>query len=268
MHGKSSLLNLILNEERAIVTSIEGTTRDTIEEYIQIDGIPLKIIDTAGIRKAGDEVEQIGVEKAKKIAEKSDIIIAIFDVSRDLNEEDFDILENIKNKNSIIILNKIDLNNKINYEKIKEINKPIIKMSTKTGEGKEELFKEISKIFNFNEIANNGELIVSNNRHKYLIKNARKNIKICKESIEKNMPLDIISGAIREILEGLGEITGENVTEDIINEVIDKLKNSERPVIYAGSAIRTNGCYDEFLKLVNSFSLNDLSSASVTLNLL
>lgn len=220
--GKSSLLNLILNEERAIVTDIEGTTRDTIEEYISIEGIPLKIIDTAGIRNAKDEVEQIGVKKAKEIAEKSDIVLAIFDISRELNEEDIQILNIIKNKNSIIILNKIDLENKINYEKINELNKPIIEMSTKTGEGKEELYNEISKIFNFNEIANNGELIVSNNRHKYLIKSARKNIEICKDTINNNMPLDIISSVIKQILEDLGEITGESVTEDIINEIFSK----------------------------------------------
>ena len=114
MLGKSSLLNLILNEERAIVTDIEGTTRDTIEEFIQIDGIPLKIIDTAGIRKSADEVEKIGIKKAKELAEKSDIIIAIFDNSRELNDEDIEILNITKNKNSIIILNKIDLERKIN----------------------------------------------------------------------------------------------------------------------------------------------------------
>ena len=220
--GKSSLLNLILNEDRAIVTDIEGTTRDTIEEFIQIDGIPLKIIDTAGIRNSNDEVEKIGVKKAKELAEKSDIIIAIFDISRELNEEDFDILNIIKNKNSVIILNKIDLKNKINYEKIKELNKPIVEMSTKTGEGKEKLFEEISKIFKLNEIANDGEIIVSNQRHKYLIKNARKNIKLSEEAIENNMPIDIISTSIRQILEDLGEITGETVTEDIINEIFSK----------------------------------------------
>ena len=222
MHGKSSLLNLILNEERAIVTDIEGTTRDTIEEFIQIDGIPLKIIDTAGIRKSVDEVEKIGVKKAKELAEKSDIIIAIFDISRELNEEDIDILNIAKNKNSIIILNKIDLNSEIKYEKIKEINKPIIKMSAKTGEGKQELFDEISKIFKLNEIANDGEIIVSNQRHKYLIKNARKNVKLSIDAIKNNMPIDIISSSIRQILEDLGEITGETVTEDIISEIFSK----------------------------------------------
>jgi tRNA modification GTPase len=220
--GKSSLLNLILNEERAIVTDIEGTTRDTIEEYISIEGIPLKIIDTAGIRNAKDEVEQIGVKKAKEIAEKSDIILAIFDISRELNDEDISILNLIKNKNSIIILNKIDLNSKINYEKIKEINRPIIKMSTKTSEGKDELYSEITKIFKLNEIVNNGEIIVSNNRHKYLIKSARNNIQICKDTINNNMPLDIISTSIKQILSDLGEITGEEVTEDIINEIFSK----------------------------------------------
>ena len=220
--GKSSLLNLILNEERAIVTDVEGTTRDTIEEFIQIDGIPLKIIDTAGIRNASDEVEKIGVKKAKDLAEKSDIIIAIFDISRELTDEDIDILNIAKNKNSIIILNKIDLNNKINIQKIKEINKPIVEMSAKTGEGKNKLFEEISKMFKLNEIANDGEVIVSNQRHKYLIKNARKNVELSRDAIKNNMPIDIISSSIRQILEDLGEITGETVTEDIISEIFSK----------------------------------------------
>lgn len=220
--GKSSLLNLILNEERAIVTDIEGTTRDTIEEFIQIDGIPLKIIDTAGIRNARDEVEKIGVKKAKELAESADIIIAIFDSSRDLNEEDMDILNIAKNKNSIIILNKIDLSCKINTDKIKEINKPIIEMSAKTGEGKEELFHQISDIFKLKEIANNGELIISNQRHKSLIKNAINNVELSREAIKSNMPIDIISSSIRQILEDLGKITGETVTEDIINEIFSK----------------------------------------------
>ena len=220
--GKSSLLNLILNEERAIVTDIEGTTRDTIEEYIQINGIPLKIIDTAGIRNSKDKVEEIGVKKAKELAEKSDIILAIFDISRELNEEDLDILNIIKNRNSIIILNKIDLNRKVNLKEIKDSNKTIVEMSTKTGIGKDKLFEEISKIFNLNEIANDGEIIVSNQRHKFLIKNARKNVELSRDAIKNNMPIDIISSSIRQILEDLGEITGETVTEDIINEIFSK----------------------------------------------
>ena len=220
--GKSSLLNVILKEERAIVTDVEGTTRDTIEEYIQIDGIPLKIIDTAGIRNAKDEVEKIGVEKASKIAEESDIVIAIFDITRNLNEEDEKILELIKEKNAIIVLNKIDLKNEKNIKKIENTKKPIIKISTKTEEGIEDLYKEISKIYKLNEIANNGEIIISNNRHKKLIKNAIRNLNSARNTILVKMPIDIISGNLKEIIEELGKITGESVTEDVINEIFSK----------------------------------------------
>ena len=220
--GKSSLLNVILKEERAIVTDVEGTTRDTIEEYIQIDGIPLKIIDTAGIRNAKDEVEKIGVEKASKIAEESDIVIAIFDITRNLNEEDEKILELIKEKNAIIVLNKIDLKNEKNIKKIENTKKPIIKISTKTEEGIEDLYKEISKIYKLNEIANNGEIIISNNRHKKLIKNAIRNLDSARNTILVKMPIDIISGNLKEIIEELGKITGESVTEDVINEIFSK----------------------------------------------
>lgn len=220
--GKSSLLNVILKEERAIVTDIEGTTRDTIEEYIQIDGIPLKIIDTAGIRNARDEVEKIGVKKAIEIAKDSDIVIAIFDITRELNDEDEQILKLVKEKNAIIVLNKIDLNLNANINKIEEDNKPIVKISTKTKEGIEELYNKISEIYQLKEIANNGELIVSNNRHKKLIKNAKDNLKIAKQTIIDKMPIDIISGNLKEIIEELGKITGETVTEDVINEIFSK----------------------------------------------
>lgn len=220
--GKSSLLNVILKEERAIVTDIEGTTRDTIEEYIQIDGIPLKIIDTAGIRNARDEVEKIGVKKAIEIAKDSDIVIAIFDITRDLNDEDEEILKLVEEKNAIIVLNKIDLNDKKNIEKINKTNKPIVKISTKTKEGIDELYNKISEIYKLKEIANDGELIVSNNRHKKLIRNAKANLEMAKQTIVDKMPIDIISGNLKEIIEELGKITGETVTEDVINEIFSK----------------------------------------------
>ena len=156
--GKSSLLNLILNEERAIVTDIEGTTRDTIEEFISIDGVPLKIIDTAGIRETKDRVEEIGVEKALEIAKKSDIVIAIFDRSRELNEEDDKILQIIENKNSIILLNKSDLDRKIDISRFNNINKKVIEISTKTQEGIDELYKTISEMFKLKDIVSNGEI--------------------------------------------------------------------------------------------------------------
>ena len=220
--GKSSLLNVILNEERAIVTDIEGTTRDSIEEYIQIDGIPLKIIDTAGIRKANDEVEKIGVEKSIELAQKSDVIIAIFDINKELDEEDDKIIDLLVNKNAIIILNKTDLESKIDIKKLEDLNKPIVKISTKTREGIDRLYEEISKLFKLKEIANDGETIVSNARHKNIILNSRKNVDEAIKTIEENMPIDIISTCLKEVIEELGKITGETVTEDVISEIFSK----------------------------------------------
>ena len=220
--GKSSLLNVILNEERAIVTEYEGTTRDTIEEYINIDGVPLKIIDTAGIRDAKDEVEKIGVKKAIEIAKKSDIVIAIFDVTRELNKEDEEILELLKEKNAVIVLNKIDLEERKNLDKIKAVNKPIVEISTKTRKNIDKLYEEISKMLKLKEIANDGEVIVSNLRHKNLIINSRKNLEKAKETIKSSMPIDIISSYMKEIIEELGKITGETVTDDVIKEIFSK----------------------------------------------
>ncbi|MBR3697068.1 MAG: tRNA uridine-5-carboxymethylaminomethyl(34) synthesis GTPase MnmE [Clostridia bacterium] len=220
--GKSSLLNVILNEERAIVTDVEGTTRDTIEEYIQIDGVPLKLIDTAGIRDAKDEVEKIGIEKASQITKESDIIIAIFDITRNFNEEDDTIIELIKDKNSIIVLNKIDLNGDKNFSKLKNLNKPIIRISTKTREGIDNLYNEISKMYKLDKISSSGEIIVSNNRHKQIINNAINNLQEAKNTIQNNMPIDIISSYLKEILVELGKITGETVTEDVIKEIFSK----------------------------------------------
>ncbi len=220
--GKSSLLNIILNEERAIVTDIEGTTRDTIEEFISIEGVPLKIIDTAGIRNANDEVERIGVNKAKEIAKKSDIIIAIFDSNKRLTTEDREILDLLENRNAIILLNKIDLERKIDIKEIKKYNKPIVEISTKTRDGLDVLYEQISKMFKLNEIAIDGETIVSNERHKTIIINSRKNLDKARETIKNNMPIDIISTYLKEIIEELGKITGETVTEDVISEIFSK----------------------------------------------
>ena len=221
--GKSSLLNILLNEERAIVTSVEGTTRDTIEEYISINGIPLKIIDTAGIREASDEVEKIGVEKAKKIAKESDLIIGIFDISRKMNKEDYEILDILKNKNSIIVLNKIDLDeNNADLEKIKEVGKPVVQISTKTREGIDNLYKEIENLIETKEISSDNEIIVTNTRHKSLIIKAMDSVDKSLETIENKMPIDIIVVYVKDILENLGEITGETVTEDIIKEIFSK----------------------------------------------
>lgn len=224
MHGKSSLLNKILKEERAIVSEIEGTTRDTIEEFITIKGIPLKIIDTAGIRKTTDTIEKIGVKKALDIANDAELILAIFDNTKELNEEDFEILNLIKNKNSIILLNKIDLGKQVlqKNEKILKINKKIIKISTKNGIGIEELYNEIEDMYNIKGLETGEETIITNIRHKNQIEIAIRNIEEAKITIENNLPIDIISISIKQILEELGKITGENVSEDIINEIFSK----------------------------------------------
>ena len=220
--GKSSLLNAILKEDRAIVTEFEGTTRDTIEEFISVKGIPLKIIDTAGIRETDDVVEQIGVKKAKEIAEKSDVIIGIFDISRKINSEDSKILEIIKDKNGLILLNKIDLVENVDIKQFENFELPIIKISTKTGAGLEELYKVLENMYKINEISTDGELVVTNNRHKFLIKQAKLNLEKCRETILAGMPVDIISTYLKQILEELGKITGETVTDDVIKEIFSK----------------------------------------------
>ena len=222
--GKSSLLNAILKEDRAIVTDIAGTTRDTIEEFVTINGIPLNLVDTAGIREASDEVEKIGVEKSIKQAKDADLIIAIFDSSRDLTDEDLEILELIKNKKSIILLNKSDLNAKINENdsRFTDITDNIIKISALNKTGIDLLYEKISNMFNLNEINLDNDILITNIRHKNIISKSLDNVKKSKEALEMNLPIDIITIYIKNILEDLGEITGEVVTEDIINEIFSK----------------------------------------------
>ena len=221
--GKSSLLNLLLKEERAIVTEVEGTTRDTIEEFISVEGIPFKIIDTAGIRETDDTVEKIGVKKAIEIAKSSDLILAIFDISRELSEDDFNILNILSNKNSIIILNKIDKNIvKIDEKILEKYTNNIIKMSTLEGEGLEDLFKLMLNVIKTEEISSDNELITINSRHKELIKNAENSLEKAINTLNSGMPVDVISIYIKEILEELGKITGESVTEDVINNIFSR----------------------------------------------
>ena len=222
--GKSSLLNAILKEDRAIVTDIAGTTRDTIEEFVTINGVPLNLVDTAGIREASDEVEKIGVEKSIKQANDADLIIAIFDSSKDLEEEDIEILNLIKGKKSIILLNKSDLNSKINEndERFTSITENILKISALKKSGIDELYEKIAELFNLNEINLDNEILITNIRHKNIISKSLENVNKAKEALEINMPIDIITIYIKEILEDLGEITGEVVTEDIINEIFSK----------------------------------------------
>ena len=222
--GKSSLLNAILKEDRAIVTEYEGTTRDTIEEFVNIEGIPLKLIDTAGIRDAKDEVEKIGIAKSKEIAKDADLVIAIFDSSKELSEEDIEILNIIKNKKSIILLNKADLNSVLNENdaRFKNITENILKISALNGNGLEKLYSVIEKMFSLNEINIDNDVIITNLRHKNLICKAIENVKKARNTVKESMPIDIIAIFVKDILEDLGNITGEFVTDDIINEIFSK----------------------------------------------
>lgn len=222
--GKSSLLNTILKEERAIVSDIEGTTRDTIEENVNINGIPINLIDTAGIRDTDEKIEKIGVDRARKLAEKSDLIIAIFDISNEFNDEDKNIIEIIKNKNAIILLNKVDLvnENPDMENELTKINKPIFKISAKNNKGMDMLYTEIEKMFNLDKIELNDEIVITNERHKMQIVKAKENISNAIKSMKEKMPDDISAIYIKEALENLGEITGKNVTEDIINKIFKR----------------------------------------------
>ena len=221
--GKSSLLNAILKEDRAIVTEFEGTTRDTIEEFVNINGIPLKLIDTAGIRETKNEVEKIGIEKSIKFAKEADLSLVIIDSSKELTPEDNEILKIVNPNKTIIILNKNDLETKINEdtEKIKDF-KNIIKISALKQEGVEDLYKKISDLFNLNEINFDNDIVITNERHKNQIQKAIKNLDKAMKSLIENMPIDIVAIGLKDVLEDLGEITGEVATEEIINEIFSR----------------------------------------------
>lgn len=222
--GKSSLLNAILKEDRAIVTNIEGTTRDTIEEFVNINGIPLKLIDTAGIREAKDEVERIGIKKSKEIAKEADLIIAIFDSSKDFNKEDQEILDIAKSKKSIIILNKSDLENRVSADSeiFKDVKSNIISISALNKIGIEDIFEEITKLFNLNEINLDNEVVITNLRQKNLISKAIESVNKAIKSLEEGMTSDIVAIFIKDILDDLGSITGEIATDEIIDEIFAK----------------------------------------------
>ncbi len=222
--GKSSLLNAILKEERAIVTEYEGTTRDTIEEFIQIDGIPIKIIDTAGIRNTDDYVENIGINKSKEIAKEADLVIAIIDASKELREEEKEMLEFIKDKKGIILLNKVDLEIKVDKEDIKEIakDKCVLEISALNKDGIDKLYETISAMYKFNEIEIDDSLTITNNRHKNAINNMIMSVEKSEKAIREKMPIDVVTINITEILTEMGTITGETVSEDIINKIFKK----------------------------------------------
>lgn len=218
--GKSSLLNLLINEDKAIVTDIEGTTRDIVEGNITINGVTLNLIDTAGIRETNNVVEKLGVEKSKDIINKSDLIIALFDISRPFTLEDEAILSSIKAKKSIIILNKTDLPTKIDLNKFTSYN--VIKTSVKEDIGKEDLLNMIKKLFSLNEIETGDFTYLSNARQISLIKEALKLCLEIKYQNEQNTPVDLIQIDLQNLWEKLGEITGDAYKDELLDEIFSK----------------------------------------------
>lgn len=222
--GKSSLLNWFLEEERAIVTDVAGTTRDTVEEYVNIEGIAMKIVDTAGIRQTGDIVEKIGVEKSKSYAEKADLILLLLDSSHNLENEDKEILSFIKNKKTIILLNKSDLEQKITPESLKQYiqNTAILSVSVKQNKGLEQLTKELKKLFFGGEVITADDGILGNVRHTNALYRAKEAMQRALTTITTHMPEDFISMDLQQANAALGEITGDTVDEEIIDRIFTK----------------------------------------------
>jgi len=219
--GKSSLLNSILGENRAIVTDIAGTTRDIIEEFVNIKGIPLKIVDTAGIRETEDVVEKIGVEKSRESFSTADLVIMVLDASRKLSQEDMEILESLENKKTIVLLNKMDLEPQIELEKIEEFvnSEDIIKISALKHQGIEELQDKIEAMVYHGSVKNSSDLMITNSRHKDALFKAYESINDAINAIEQRMPYDFIEVDFKNIWDYLGYINGDTIREDLLDTI-------------------------------------------------
>ena len=221
--GKSSLLNVLVGEERAIVTDIAGTTRDTLEEHIQMQGISLNVVDTAGIRDTGDRVEQIGVSRAKTAAEQADLIIYVVDASVPLDGNDRDIIEMIRGRKTVVLLNKTDLETVVTAEYMESVTgDPVIQVSAKEETGIKELEDKVKSMFYDGEINFNEEIYITNIRHKTALTESLKSLMMVMESIESGMPEDFFSIDLMDAYAHLGSVIGEEVGEDLINEIFSK----------------------------------------------
>ena len=221
--GKSSLLNVLLGEERAIVTEIEGTTRDVLEEQLQLGDLSLLLLDTAGIRSTEDIVEQIGVDRARKQAEDADLILYVADSSRPLNESDEEILSLLEGKKSLVLLNKSDLEPVVTPEIMRERTKhKVLLISAKEEQGIRELEEEIRSLFFQGEVDFNDEILITNARHKAALQDAEMSLSMVKESIQNGMPEDFYTIDLTDAYQALGRILGEEMGEDLINEIFGK----------------------------------------------
>jgi tRNA modification GTPase len=224
--GKSSLLNAILKEDRAIVTEIEGTTRDILEEQVRLGSLSLRIIDTAGIRDARDKIEQIGIGRSKEYASRADLILAVFDSARALDENDREILSLIKDRQALILLNKSDLPAAVTPEMLKEISGqedlPILSISAKEQLGLEQIEEEIRSLFFKGKLYLNEEAVITNARHKSTLDAALSSLDLVKESIRQGMPEDFYSIDLMDAYKRLGEIIGEDVDDDLADTIFSK----------------------------------------------
>ena len=221
--GKSSLLNFLVGEDRAIVTEIAGTTRDILEEYISLNGITLRMIDTAGIRETEDIVEKIGVGRAKQMAEDADLILYVVDSSLPLDENDREIMELLSGRKSIVIYNKTDLEAAVSIEELKEkTGSPVIPVSVVEETGLRQLEDEIRRMFFHGELSFNDEVYITNARHKAALEEAKESLRLVKESINMGMAEDFFSIDLMSAYESLGRIVGESVGEDLVNEIFSK----------------------------------------------
>lgn len=221
--GKSSLLNALAKEERAIVTDIEGTTRDVLEEQVNLGGVTLNLVDTAGIRKTDDYVESIGVEKAKKYAQDADLVIFVVDSSRPLDKNDNDIISLIQNKNVIVLLNKSDMEQVVKPEDLKNLNKfSMVSISAKNETGLDKLEHAIKDMFFNGEISFNEEIYITNVRHKTLLKEALDSLHMVKDGINQGMSEDFLTIDLMTAYEKLGMIIGEEVEDDLADRIFSK----------------------------------------------
>lgn len=218
--GKSSLLNYLMGEERAIVTDVAGTTRDTLEETVLLDGVVLNLIDTAGIRNTEDKVEAIGVEKAKDAAKNADMFLFVADASRPMEQEDEDILKELENKKGLVLLNKSDLEHRLTKDMLEsETGRTVIEISAKNKEGIETISGQIRQMFSSGEISNNKQLYITNIRHKEALEDAYKSLALVSDSIEAGMPQDFYSVDLMDAYESLGRIIGESLEDDLADQI-------------------------------------------------
>lgn len=221
--GKSSLLNLLVGEEKAIVTNIAGTTRDVLEETVILQGIALRILDTAGIRDARDTVEKIGVDRAKAHTKDADLILYVVDSSQPLDDNDREIIELIRDKKAIVLLNKSDLEPAVRAEELETLTgKCVISISAKEETGIERLEQRMKEMFFHGELAFNDEVYITNMRHKQALQEAQQSLSMVSQSIKDGMPEDFFSIDLMNAYEALGSITGESVGEDLVNEIFSK----------------------------------------------